>query len=105
MHEMTQREDFDLGPLPSASMVADIHTKAFPDSKAEEWGRVRRNANILAPDEIKEAINSPGLGWRNRWETPDYTRVDRDWKMSRSRQWKERLLKKTITQRRLPLKK
>ena len=40
MRKMAQREDFDLGPQPSASMVADIHTKAFPDSKAEEWKRV-----------------------------------------------------------------
>ena len=66
MHEMTQREDFDLGPQPSASMVADIHTKAFPDSKSEEWKRVRQNAGILSKDEIIEKVGTAGLGWANR---------------------------------------
>ena len=58
MHEMTQREDFDLGAQPSVSMVADIHTQAFPDSKAEEWRRLWQNASILSPSEILEKVGA-----------------------------------------------
>ena len=37
LHEATQREDFELGPIQSENMVADIHTKAYSEAKASEW--------------------------------------------------------------------
>ena len=49
LHEATQREDFALGPIQSECMVADIHTKAYSESRASEWSLVRRNAETLSP--------------------------------------------------------
>ena len=70
LHEATQRDDFELGPIQSESMVADIHTKAYPEGKSSEWSHVRRNAGVLSPEEFQEALGSPGLGWANRAEQP-----------------------------------
>ena len=41
MHEATIRKDIELGQIGPASMVADGHTKAFDDSRAEEWINIR----------------------------------------------------------------
>ena len=70
LHEATQRDDFELGPIQSENMVADIHTKAYSESRAGEWSNVRRNAGILSPQEFPTLLGSSGLGWRNRFEEP-----------------------------------
>ena len=68
MHEMVYCEDFAMGPQPSEQMVADFHTKAFPESKSEECARVRRHANILSTQEVKEIVCPAGPGWSSRCE-------------------------------------
>ena len=70
LHEATQREDFELGLIRSEDMVADIHTKAYPEARATEWKNVRSNSGILSPEEAADLIGSPGLGWSNRFEFP-----------------------------------
>ena len=57
LHEATQRDDFELGPIRSKDMVADIHTKAYPEARASEWQNVSSSAGIVSPDE----------GSRNGW--------------------------------------
>ena len=70
LHEATQRDDFELGPIQSEFMVADIHTKAYPESRATEWNNVRCNAGVFSEEEVEERIGTAGLGWLNRAEEP-----------------------------------
>ena len=70
LHEATQRDDFELGPIQSEFMVADIHTKAYPETRAAEWTNVRSNAGVLTEEEALERIGTAGLGWLNRAEEP-----------------------------------
>ena len=70
LHAATQRDDFELGPIESANMIADIHTKAYAEAKASEWDGARQNAGVLSPSEAADLIGSPGLGWANRFENP-----------------------------------
>ena len=51
-------------------MVADIHTKAYPETRAAEWKSVRCNAGIFSEEEFKARIGTAGLGWFNRNDIP-----------------------------------
>ena len=53
LHERLIREDFELVPIGSEEMVADIHTKAYPENRAGALQCVRVHTGIIAPDEIK----------------------------------------------------
>ena len=51
-------------------MVADGHTKAYDDSRADEWNNVRRNIGVYAVDEVEAVVGTAGLGWMNRFMQP-----------------------------------
>ena len=59
MHQEVNRTDTSIGHLDSKMMAADIHTKAYPDSKVADWNSVRRNVCVFSPDELKY-VGSPG---------------------------------------------
>ena len=65
MHDATFRGDFVLGPIGTKSRCADLYTKAYPESRAEEWNHVRQNVGVYSPAELKARLGTCGPGWEN----------------------------------------
>ena len=65
------------GYMLSDKMAANIHTKAFPEERREEWVRHRQTINVFNMTEDVRLIGRPGHGFVNLQDCPqNYARKD-----------------------------
>jgi hypothetical protein len=83
LHELHENKTFVLHGCPTQYMKADIHTKAFPDAKLEDWASLLKQMGIVAP----------GKQWRNAMnKTEEVAKTKKKAAAAKESEFKPRLI-------------